>query len=354
MSTRSTASTCRSARRDVRSGRRVRVRQVDPRAGRSCGWSSRPTGSVVFDGVDVAALERGAAATPRRRMQMVFQDPMSSLDPRQSVESLLIEGLRAHGLAERQGDDAATAAGDPGARSACPPSALSSIRTSSPAGSGSASASPGRWSLGPGSDRRRRAGVRPGRVDPGPGAQPAGGPPGRARADLPGHRARPRRRRAHLRHGRGDVPRGLVEESEAGELYDRPAAPLHPGADVGGSRARPARWRTPRADPARRGPAVAVQPAARLPVPHPLSVARSRPAATTSARSCGLEVADSRAPGGVPLARRRSQPASSRRTTSTPKPTAESYAGEGPGPGPARSPDPGCVTGLEVFCVTVR
>jgi peptide/nickel transport system ATP-binding protein len=31
-------------------------------------------------------------------MQMVFQDPMSSLDPRQSVESLLVEGLRAHGL----------------------------------------------------------------------------------------------------------------------------------------------------------------------------------------------------------------------------------------------------------------
>jgi peptide/nickel transport system ATP-binding protein len=31
-------------------------------------------------------------------MQMVFQDPMSSLDPRQSVESILVEGLHAHGL----------------------------------------------------------------------------------------------------------------------------------------------------------------------------------------------------------------------------------------------------------------
>ena len=29
---------------------------------------------------------------------MVFQDPMGSLDPRQSVESLLVEGMRAHGL----------------------------------------------------------------------------------------------------------------------------------------------------------------------------------------------------------------------------------------------------------------
>ena len=35
----------------------------------------------------------------RRRMQMVFQDPLASLDPRQSVESLLVEGLKAHGLA---------------------------------------------------------------------------------------------------------------------------------------------------------------------------------------------------------------------------------------------------------------
>jgi peptide/nickel transport system ATP-binding protein len=34
----------------------------------------------------------------RRRFQMVFQDPMSSLDPRQSVESLLREGIQAHGL----------------------------------------------------------------------------------------------------------------------------------------------------------------------------------------------------------------------------------------------------------------
>src|SRR3712207_7555465 len=34
----------------------------------------------------------------RRRMQMVFQDPMGSLDPRQDVESLLTEPLKAHGI----------------------------------------------------------------------------------------------------------------------------------------------------------------------------------------------------------------------------------------------------------------
>ncbi|MEJ3652136.1 ABC transporter ATP-binding protein [Actinomycetes bacterium KLBMP 9759] len=59
----------------------------------------RPTaGSVVFDGADVAPLKGEALRTRRRRFQMVFQDPLSSLDPRQSVEAMLTEGMRAHGL----------------------------------------------------------------------------------------------------------------------------------------------------------------------------------------------------------------------------------------------------------------
>ncbi|MGB3440786.1 MAG: ABC transporter ATP-binding protein [Actinophytocola sp.] len=60
---------------------------------------TEPTGGkVVFDGVDLSSMKGEPLRTMRRRMQMVFQDPMSSLDPRQSVESLLIEGMRAHGL----------------------------------------------------------------------------------------------------------------------------------------------------------------------------------------------------------------------------------------------------------------
>ena len=55
-------------------------------------------GSVVFDGVDIASLKGEELRRERKRFQMVFQDPLSSLDPRQTVESLLIEGLRAHGL----------------------------------------------------------------------------------------------------------------------------------------------------------------------------------------------------------------------------------------------------------------
>ncbi|SDE65187.1 ABC transporter ATP-binding protein [Auraticoccus monumenti] len=57
-------------------------------------------GTITFDGTDVRALGREPLRRSRRRMQMVFQDPLSSLDPRQSVQSLLVEPLRAHGLNE--------------------------------------------------------------------------------------------------------------------------------------------------------------------------------------------------------------------------------------------------------------
>jgi peptide/nickel transport system ATP-binding protein len=62
-------------------------------------------GNVTFDGVDVAHLRGERLRTMRRRFQMVFQDPMSSLDPRQSVESLLLEGMRAHGLSHGPAED---------------------------------------------------------------------------------------------------------------------------------------------------------------------------------------------------------------------------------------------------------
>ncbi|GIH76938.1 dipeptide/oligopeptide/nickel ABC transporter ATP-binding protein [Planobispora longispora] len=56
-------------------------------------------GTVRFNGVDVAGQSREGMRRLRRHMQMVFQDPLASLDPRQSVESVLSEPLRAHGFA---------------------------------------------------------------------------------------------------------------------------------------------------------------------------------------------------------------------------------------------------------------
>ena len=55
-------------------------------------------GRVLFDGEDVAALEGEKLRAKRQDMQMVFQDPLASLNPRQSVETLLTEPLRAHGI----------------------------------------------------------------------------------------------------------------------------------------------------------------------------------------------------------------------------------------------------------------
>lgn len=67
--------------------------------GRALLHLEKPTdGQVFFDGTDIASLKGEALRRRRKDMQMVFQDPLSSLDPRQSVESLLVEGMRAHGL----------------------------------------------------------------------------------------------------------------------------------------------------------------------------------------------------------------------------------------------------------------
>jgi peptide/nickel transport system ATP-binding protein len=58
-------------------------------------------GTVQFDGVDITRL-RGRALKPfRRRMQMVFQDPSASLNPRQTVGTLLSAPLRVHGVRGR-------------------------------------------------------------------------------------------------------------------------------------------------------------------------------------------------------------------------------------------------------------
>ncbi len=56
-------------------------------------------GTVHFDGTDVAALKGEQLRRIRQDMQMVFQDPLASLNPRQSVETILTEPLRAHGIA---------------------------------------------------------------------------------------------------------------------------------------------------------------------------------------------------------------------------------------------------------------
>ncbi|GAB7189759.1 ATP-binding cassette domain-containing protein [Kineococcus sp. NUM-3379] len=60
---------------------------------------TEPTaGSVTVDGTDVRALRPAELRRARVRMQMVFQDPLASLDPRQSVEAALSEPQKVHGV----------------------------------------------------------------------------------------------------------------------------------------------------------------------------------------------------------------------------------------------------------------
>ncbi len=58
------------------------------------------SGSVRFDGTDLAKLDSGALRRMRRRMQIIFQDPYGSLDPRMTVGSIVSEPIETHHLAE--------------------------------------------------------------------------------------------------------------------------------------------------------------------------------------------------------------------------------------------------------------
>ena len=64
------------------------------------------SGTVAFDGVDVGSLDGAEMRKLRRRMQIVFQDPFSSLNPRMSIGAIVREGLTIHRLAEGSAADA--------------------------------------------------------------------------------------------------------------------------------------------------------------------------------------------------------------------------------------------------------
>ena len=59
----------------------------------------KPTaGEIRFDGVDIAALDRRELLAFRRRIQVIFQDPYSSLNPRMKVGEIIAEPIKVHGI----------------------------------------------------------------------------------------------------------------------------------------------------------------------------------------------------------------------------------------------------------------
>ena len=62
----------------------------------------KPTsGEIIFDGVDILKLGNPGLKALRPKMQIIFQDPFGSLNPRFTVERIIGEAMMVHGLAER-------------------------------------------------------------------------------------------------------------------------------------------------------------------------------------------------------------------------------------------------------------
>ncbi|MDD2922379.1 MAG: ABC transporter ATP-binding protein [Anaerolineales bacterium] len=71
--------------------------------GRSMLRLIEPTsGSVFYDGRDVLKLRGGELKSARRNMQIIFQDPYASLDPRVPIGEAVMEGLHIHNIGTRQ------------------------------------------------------------------------------------------------------------------------------------------------------------------------------------------------------------------------------------------------------------
>jgi peptide/nickel transport system ATP-binding protein len=60
------------------------------------------SGTILFEGQDVGALDREGLRAARRRMQMIFQDPFASLNPRKTVGAAIAEPMVVHGFCDRQ------------------------------------------------------------------------------------------------------------------------------------------------------------------------------------------------------------------------------------------------------------
>jgi oligopeptide/dipeptide ABC transporter ATP-binding protein len=66
-------------------------------------------GTIRFDGQDLTAMDEARLRAARRHMQLIFQDPFASLNPRMTVGQILAEPIRLHGLRQGSAVDARVA-----------------------------------------------------------------------------------------------------------------------------------------------------------------------------------------------------------------------------------------------------
>jgi oligopeptide/dipeptide ABC transporter ATP-binding protein len=79
-------------------------------AGRAILRLIEPTaGEILFDGVDIAKLPKSKMRDYRKEMQIIFQDPFASLNPRMSVGDIIGEALTIHNLAKGKAKEARVA-----------------------------------------------------------------------------------------------------------------------------------------------------------------------------------------------------------------------------------------------------
>ena len=238
--TRSRTSRSRCRRRDAGAGRRKRLRQVDDGPLDPAPRRAELPEPCCSKGRTCARSTAQGLRAARRRMQMIFQDPFASLNPRKTVGGAIAEPMLVHGLLDRADARERVARAAAEGRTAAghgEPLSARILRRPAPAPVHRARARARAEAA-----RRRRSRVGARRLDQGAGHQPDDGPAGGDGARLSLHLARHRGGRARQPSRRGDVSRRDRRDRAARRDHRESAASVHEAADRGraGARSGPA------------------------------------------------------------------------------------------------------------------